>query len=155
MVYNGQQIKMKKMFLMVVSFAMFAFFSISVNAQQECRRCGGEGKIVEHCKYCDGNGEKYCSTCGGDGVRNCGYCFGSGSVRCGHCRGRGTVNNDTEYCPKCNGDRNVDCENCYGKGTVACPNSNCRNGVETCRLCNGTGLHEWGCPNCRGTGRER
>ena len=76
-------------------------------------------------------------------------------MRCNYCGGRGTINNNTEYCPKCEGYRNVKCSNCYGKGNVECPNSDCHEGIVKCRQCNGSGIHEWTCPSCRGTGRVR
>lgn len=154
---NMCNMEIKKYFF---SMRMFAFVAVmgcalSANAQRTCGRCEGTGELVEYCAYCKGYGEKYCSTCGGYGVRNCGYCSGSGSLRCNYCNGRGTVKNDTEYCPKCEGYRNVRCSNCSGSGKVECPARDCYEGKVKCYQCNGSGLHKWRCPNCRGTGQVR
>ena len=137
--------KEAKTFFIVKAFTLIITITLAsnANAQHVCNRCGGTGKIQEHCAYCKGYGEKYCSTCGGYGVRNCGFCNESGSMRCNYCGGRGTINNNTEYCPKCEGYRNVKCSNCYGKGKVECPNSDCHDGIVKCRQCNGSGLFSY------------
>ena len=149
---NSTCLVMKKFYL--AAFAVFLAVGAAAAIQGYCRKCGGSGVIQEHCAYCKGYGESYCSTCGGTGKRYCGYCGGSGQKQCGYCRGRGLVNNDTEYCPKCGGYRVVACTNCNGSGQVNCPASDCRNGIVPCRHCNRTGIHEWKCPRCHGSGRE-
>ena len=142
---------MKRKILICIT-ALFTIVTLSafVIHDRRCNRCQGTGKIQEYCAYCKGHGEKYCNYCGGRGSRNCGFCSGTGILRCNGCNGRGTIKNNTEYCQKCGGHGEVYCQNCSGSGQINC--GRCDRGVVPCYSCNRTGIHEWKCPDCRGTG---
>lgn len=130
-------------------------FSVSSYSQQNCSRCHGKGEITENCARCKGKKTTPCSTCLGTGKRNCGFCSGSGTMRCNYCQGRGYSESKMKECTVCKGKMEVPCQNCSGNKKIDCPNKKCENGKEVCRTCNGSGIHTWRCPDCRGTGKAR
>ena len=94
-----------------------------VSQESLCQKCKGRGTIEDHCPFCSGGGRP-CKTCNKKGV-----------VKCPKCRG-----NDKE------------CSMCDENGEIPCTNKMCREGIEICRECSGTGYIEKTCPVCYGRG---
>ena len=124
MVYNRQQLKMKKKKLIVIlvsALALVALSSFTIRGWYTCKTCNGKGYSYT----------KSCSRCSGQGtimnIVDCPRCDGKGYIRdsygdqqtCPRCNGS-KKENRTTTCPKCNGsgEEKVPCRACNGKGQV-------------------------------------
>ncbi len=135
---------------------------------EKCRKCEGEGKIIETCYKCNGTGERVseCRYCDGTGWSigaYCKNCEGTGWVAnmCNRCNGVGTIS--ISECNKCDGIGNIEgelCSTCLGLGKKGEECTNCEGtGVsskEKCKTCKGKGFIEISerkiCNTCDGTG---
>ena len=116
-----------------------------------CKRCNGEGIIIESCNKCNGSGEYHatCSKCDGKGWIGGGFCRicnGTGWIaeECRKCEGTGIKS--TSECTKCGGVGKIEevyCQNCLGTGKT----------IEVCNTCEGKGLFfKEKCVYCEGKG---
>lgn len=133
--------------LLIILLAFFTVISFNVNAQIDCGKCNGTGKIENECNSCHGTGNRECSLCYGKKQIRCTVCGGAGFFRCTHCYG---VN--SENCSYCNDEGNVNCERCNSEGFINCTSCDAT-GLNRCMTCNGNGKHVWNCTECNGTGK--
>lgn len=76
-----------------------------------------------------------CDRCRGEKKVICGSCQGSGREVCRSCRGSGNARSEKTG-------KVINCRSCRGSGNVSC--SDCRRGLVSCPLCQGTGkLRRW------------
>ncbi|GEM_PF-2726080 len=132
---------------------------------ETCPTCGGRGRVI--CEVCKGFGIVRCPDCELVRIPNVpkertGRATTSRSVGCPTCDFRG------EDCPQCRVEvvdverlasaawnpiryqSREPCPTCHSRGWLDCPY--CRNGLRTCKTCNGTGYAPDPCPLCHGTG---
>lgn len=137
---------MKKILSLVLVLAGLALLTGMVSGDRDCSRCGGTGKIADNCSFCSGRGWRDCSLCNGHKSLRCTVCGGEGSYICPHCHGR------NDECRYCGGNGTIKCDRCSGTGSINC--TSCGGaGNQPCGQCGQTGIKEWNCPDCRGTGK--
>jgi DnaJ-class molecular chaperone len=125
----------------------------------QCKICGGKGKVLNVCAVCNGTGQSVWARAPGDsGKITCPDCTGTGQVKthdriaCSQCRGSGFQYVPDQDCRSCNGTGRAlvvekkTCEVCFGSGQKSIR--------QTCPVCNGTGRSQanpqWTCPTCSG-----
>ena len=145
-IFAKKYVHMKKILSIILLLAGLTLFTSMVSADRECSRCSGRGTIPDNCSFCGGRGWRDCSLCNGNKSIRCTVCGGAGEYVCPQCRGR------NENCRTCGGDGIIGCDRCSGTGSINC--TSCRgSGHYPCSQCNQTGIKNWTCPDCRGTGR--
>lgn len=138
--------RMKKILSLVLVISAFVLLTGMVSGDRDCSRCDGTGKITDNCSFCGGRGWRDCSLCNGQKSLRCTVCGGAGSYACPHCHGR------NDECRYCGGEGTIKCDRCSGTGSINC--TSCGGaGNQPCSQCGQTGIKEWTCPDCRGTGK--
>lgn len=139
----------------ILSLAIILTTGISAQAQTtECDNCHGKGLEERTCAFCGGNKYRECDFCLGKKMVRCNDCGGTGNVFCAHCNGKGGVNIKGEWhtCQWCDGKGTPECERCKKTGQIVC--WKCEGAGEyVCNQCQGSGVNEWQCHVCGGTGK--
>jgi hypothetical protein len=111
---------------------------------------GEDGRIVEECDECGGDGEIDCPQCE-DGFVVCYKCGGEGELNCPHCTRQELRSGMVVGCSYCFNNPNTKYD-VYGEdpGKVVCSECGGENRVTTCDECDESGNIK--CEKCRGLG---